>query len=331
MSDKKISYLLIDTSYLKGVGFRDPDFQKLLQRSQQNALKIFIPHIAWEERRTQLLEEAQNLVRKYKQQFDDLNASLPHKFLLGGLNPPTLNMWTSAEIEARSKEFMTQFVAENKIEVVPISSHHADRTWERYFEAGLPSTFGEDHKKNRNDIPDLWIFEAAIDKKKSHPGLVALCHDKKLSDALKTIDIRVFEKTRDVIDEIENSLNPKPALRVATDRNTLSVLIQEKATAAVPETELDLVLAGARERFKDLDTKILGYVGYLGTPSKDQLFALLSKSGVSVEIARNVTERLVIAGAITDTGNHYLSRNKVASDLAATSVEPEIIKRLEEI
>ena len=100
---------------------------------------------------------------------------------------------------------------------------------------------------------------------------------------------------------------------------------------AVPETELDLMLAGAREPFKDLDTKILGYVGYLGTPSKAQLFALLSKSGVSVEIAKNVTERLAIAGVITDTGNHYLSKNKVASDLAATSIEPEIIQLLEEM
>ena len=38
-----------------------------------------------------------------------------------------------------------------------------------------------------------------------------------------------------------------------------------------------------------------------------------------------------MAGVITDTGNHYLSRNKGASELAANSVESEIIKLLEEM
>jgi hypothetical protein len=84
-------------------------------------------------------------------------------------------------------------------------------------------------------------------------------------------------------------------------------------------------------QFKDLDTKILGYVGYLETPSKDQLFNLLSRSGVSIEIARNAAERLAIAGLITDTGNHYLPGNKEATGLAAASIEPEIIKLLEEV
>lgn len=326
MSDNQITHLFIDTSYLKSVGFRDPDFQQLLQRSQQNVLKIFVSHIAWEERRTQLLEDAQSMVKKYRQDFEALNASLPHRFLLGGLNPPTLNMWTPAEIEARSKEFMTQFAANNKIEVVPISPHHADRTWERYFQTGLPSTFGGDQKKNRDDIPDLWIFEAAIDKKNLHPGLAALCHDKKLSDSLKTIDIRVFEKTRELIDEIESALSPKPV----KGRDNVSMAIQETATVAIPETELDHVLAGAREQFKDLDSKILGCVGYLGAPSKDQLFTLLAKFGISVEIAKNVTDRLVLAGVIMDTGNHYLSRNRVASDLAADTIELEIINLLDE-
>jgi hypothetical protein len=43
----------------------------------------------------------------------------------------------------------------------------------------------------------------------------------------------------------------------------------------------------------------------------------------------NVTERLVIAGVIKDTGNHYLLANKEIGDLAATSVEAEIINLLE--
>jgi hypothetical protein len=62
---------------------------------------------------------------------------------------------------------------------------------------------------------------------------------------------------------------------------------------------------------------------------KHQLFDMLLQSGVSTDIARNVADRLVIAGLITDTGNHYLPRNKEAGELAAKSIEPELIKLLQ--
>ena len=114
-------------------------------------------------------------------------------------------------------------------------------------------------------------------------------------------------------------------------KDSVSVSIQEAAPVVIVESVLDLALAGAQEPFKHLDKKILGYVGYLGTPSKDQLFDLLARSEIPVEIAKNVVERLVIAGLIMDTGNHYISRNKAASDFAAISVEPDIIKLLEEV
>jgi hypothetical protein len=58
MADKKPLHLLIDTSYLRRAGFGDPDFRLLLHFSKTDRLKIFVPHIVWEERRTQLLEKA---------------------------------------------------------------------------------------------------------------------------------------------------------------------------------------------------------------------------------------------------------------------------------
>jgi len=171
----------------------------------------------------------------------------------------------------------------------------------------------------------------AIDLHGKYPRLLALCNDGGLSDAMNFRSIRVFKEASQVIDEIDSPLTAEVSATAISTQDSMSVLIQEKALVAVPETELDLVLAEVREPFKNLDTKILGYVAYLGAPSKDQLFTLLSKSGVSDKIAKNVMERLTIAGVITDTGNHYLSRNKAASEMAANSVEPEIIQLLEEM
>lgn len=227
---------------------------------------------------------------------------------------------------------MEDFATDNRIVIVPPAHDHADRAWERYFDVAPPFNRAVvEREKRRKDIPDSWIFEVAIDLYGKHPGLLALCLDGGLSDAMKSLGIQVYTEASQVIDEIDKPLTAEVSPNPTTAQDGVPVSIQEKATAVITETELDFVLAGAREPFKNLDTKVLGYVSYLGAPSKDQLFALLSKSGVSGEIAKNVTERLVIAGIIMDTGNHYLSRNKEASDLAATSVEPEIIQLLEEM
>jgi hypothetical protein len=152
-----------------------------------------------------------------------------------------------------------------------------------------------------------------------------------LSNALKLIGVLVLNHPQLVLDEIEKPHVVEVLEDIIRVQDTVSVSMQDKASAGLPKNELEVVLAAAREQFKLLERKILGFVGYLGTPTKDQLFALLSKSGVPVETSKNVTERLVIAGILTDTGNHYISSNRSVSDLAAATVETEIIRLLEEM
>ena len=332
MPDKKISHLLIDTSYLRTAGFNHPDFRRLLHFTKLDLLKIYIPHIAWEERRTQFLEVVLNKISKVTDAFDRLKSEMSGNFVLDGLPPPTLNIWSKFDVNAKSKKVMVDFATDNKIVIVPPAHDHADRAWERYFNVAPPfNPAVVEREKRRKDIPDSWIFEVAIDLHGKYPGLLALCDDGGLSDAMQSHGIHVFKEASQVIDEIDRSPTAEISVKAITTQDSVSVSIQEKSTTDVPETALELALEKARGQFKDLDMKILGYVGYLGAPSKDQLFTLLSKSGIPVETAKNVTERLVIAGILADTGNHYLSRNKVASDMAANLVEPEIIQRLEEM
>jgi predicted nucleic acid-binding protein len=67
----EIFHLVIDTSMLRRLHFRHPDFQRLLLRSQMGSLKIYIPYIAIEEERTAQLmkhvkavEEMQSIFAK---------------------------------------------------------------------------------------------------------------------------------------------------------------------------------------------------------------------------------------------------------------------------
>lgn len=334
MSDKTITQLLIDTSCLWDAGsdFNHPNFRMLLELSKRGELKIFIPHIVWEERRTQLLEKLYGKVRALNESFEELKTQSSGNLLVQGLTPPTLTIWNKAEIDAKSKKVMADFAADNKLVIVPFAHDHADRAWERYFNVDPPfNPAVVEREKRRRDIPDSWIFEVAIDLHRRHSGLSALCHDGGLSNAMQSIGIRVFKEFRQVLTEIEKPVIDEVAVKAIKGQDSVSVSIQDKSTTVVSKTALELALEKVRGRFKDLDTRILGYVGYLGTPSKEQLFTILSKSGIPVETAKNVTERLVIAGIIMDTGNHYFSRNKEASDLAATWVEPEIIQLLEEM
>src|SRR6185503_3786450 len=121
MSDKKTTHLLIDTSYLWkfGPGFDHPDFMKLLRCSGvEGTLKIFIPHIVWEERRTQLLDEAYSCRRKLKESFEAMNSQLATNIVLRGFTSPALNIWNEAEIDIWSKQAMKRFATEHKIEII---------------------------------------------------------------------------------------------------------------------------------------------------------------------------------------------------------------------
>jgi len=71
------------------------------------------------------------------------------------------------------------------------------------------------------------------------------------------------------------------------------------------EPELAAVLAEAQRDFKDLEVRVLGMSLILKHPLKNNS-SVVGKSGVLVDMARNVAERLVLAKLIIDTGNYYL-------------------------
>lgn len=321
----KLLPLFIDTSYLTKLGFRHPDFQKLLRYSKDGQIKIFMSHIAWEERRTQLTDEIYSQVRSLRKAVEQLQAPHLGGIPIQGLAPVALTVWSEGEIDARSRETMDTFATEHRLEIIAIGEDHAERSWSRYFKAEPPFNPDKKRENRRKDIPDCWIFECAIDLLKDYPDLHALCRDDNLTAALNSKGITVFEEAQRIVDIVDAALaatstpvSKEPEATTAT-----------KSIQSDQEDRLDSVLATTHERFRDIDTKVLGYVGYFGAPSKDQLLGLLSQAGVPPDHARNAAERLAIEGLTKDTGNHYLPGDREACDLAASRIESEIIKLLD--
>lgn len=338
--EKKTVYILVDTSFLRSVSFGDPDFRKLLEYSKNQVVKIFVPHIAWEERRTQFLEKACEKVGKVTAAFTRLEAEIADNFILNGMQPPELNIWNDSDINARSIAVMHSFATENDIQIVPLSPDHAHRAWKRYFDIAPPFNATQERESRRKDIPDSWILETAIDLVREFPELYALCRDEKLSNALKSIEVSVFATVQDVIDLIEKALPTSTTsgrIKFRDQAIAATVAVTDEgdkmaATVVVAddgEKMLEDLLSEARDSFKELDTKVLGYVAYLGQVPKEELFGLLSKVGISDDVAKNIAERLSLANLIHDTGHYYLVRNKRAGDLAIPSVENEIISLLQ--
>ena len=234
------------------------------------------------------------MVRELRTAYEKLAGKIAGDSLLDGLESPALVLWTDDEIDTHSKKAMEEFAASNGIAVVKIGGDHAERAWQRFFSIKLPFDPGKRREDRRKDIPDSWILEAAIDMKAQYPNLRALCCDERLSNALRANGIqteygateKAGEITRTFLDELEAELAPPaPAAQEVPTKTG-------PAAEALKEHELTVALDDAQRQFKDLEIRVLGYIAYLETPTKEQLFGLLEKSGVPVDTARNITKDL---------------------------------------
>lgn len=102
--------------------------------------------------------------------------------------------------------------------------------------------------------------------------------------------------------------------------------IKQNAPEVPAEADDFDIVGPAQVFFHQLEQKALGFVSYLGRAGKQEAIDLLVQSGEAVDAARNVLERLALAGMIRDTGNNYLRMDGVHAQRAAELVEAEMIK-----
>lgn len=100
----------------------------------------------------------------------------------------------------------------------------------------------------------------------------------------------------------------------------------DAAVAPKEDGELADALLVLLDQFGPLERKAFGFVSYLKRSGKQQIVDLLVQAGANADAARNVLERLALAGLIRDTGNNYLAADRPASEKAAELVEAEMIK-----
>lgn len=298
-------HVVIDTSMLRQMHFQHPDFERLLLRSRKGLLKIYIPHIVLEEERTYLLAQLVNNI-------NSIHATLRKvtegrlAMLAQGLPRPTVDLWTKEELARNSKEIFDKVVADNKIEVLKISDAHTANAWKRYFDCAPPFKPSQPRETRRQDIPDSWILEAALDLKGKQGRLCALVADGKLMQALKDQGFEIYEDVESLIGDVEGA--------------NIALPINPPAPAEpVPLNQL------RSQAFQDVDLIVLGVNEVLRSPTKDVLFETLKRNGIDRVIAEHEARTLVLSGVLKDTGHHLIPTNATQATQAADSEAVQLI------
>lgn len=298
-------HVVIDTSMLRQMHFQHPDFERLLLRSRKGLLKIYIPHIVLEEERTFLLASLVESVESMHATLKKVTEGLL-SMLAQSLPRPTLDIWTKEELTRNSKGVFDRIVAENKIEVLAVSDVHTANAWKRYFDCAPPFDPKQRREVRRQDIPDSWILEAALDLKGKQGRLCALVADGKLRAALKDQGFETFDSVESLIAVVEAA-------------NSVVPINPPAPTEPLPLSQL------RSDAFKDVDLIVLGVNEVLRSPGKETLFATLERFGVDRTIAEHEARTLVLSGVLKDTGNHLIPTNPAQ---AAQAADTEVVQQL---
>ncbi|WP_457447142.1 PIN domain-containing protein [Roseateles sp. P5_E4] len=305
-------HIIFDTSLLRQTPFGHPNFARLLRRVQQGVAKLYIPLIVLEERRTQLLDDYDEVMVAVRSKLGELKrGSLG--MICDGIVNPDLRVPSRADLDRHSVEVLRAYLAANKIEVLPFTGEHGDRAWARYFNVSPPFNGEEKREKRRRDIPDSWILEAALDIKAKAGRHIVLVRDGKLEGALRDDGFEIWK-------DIE-------LLDAAIEEATAVVPIRGRplAVAAVPLDQL------RSKRFENLDRIVLGMIDAWETPVKDELFSRLEALGIPRDFAEHEAKTLQLSGMLQDIGNRYLPMNPETARLAAEDplVQDLLVKSLD--
>lgn len=308
-----IFHVIVDTSILTRAHFKTGSFERLLRRVQQGVLKLYIPQIVVEERRTRLLQEYGKLARQAEGAI--LQLQRDHlAMLVEGLPAPACVLPTLEEVDRNSRSVFQKYLADNRVEVLAFTFEHAVRAMERYMQGAPPFNPAEDRTNERKHIPDSWILEAALDVKARLGRHCVLVNDERFASALTSLDFEVFKDIDSLDSVVEEATAVEP------------VQVRAKGEPSdTPEGQLNLLGKLRGDAFKNMDVIVLGINEALGNPAKEALFATLDSMGLTRVIAEHEAKTLVLSGILTDTGSHLIPTN---AELARQAAHEQVVTDL---
>ncbi len=309
-----IFHVIIDTSILRREPLGSPGFNRLLSRIQQGVIRVYIPHVVVEERRTQLLADYCKCADNARKAVAEAKRS-HFAMLIKGLPTPECAFPNREEVDKSSRSVFQQYFDENRIEILDFTFDHAARTLEKYMLGVPPFKSDVSRTDERKQIPDSWILEAALEIKERPGRHCILVDDARFQSALRDEGFEIYTDIEALDSEIES------ATAVVPIRGEAPV----EPIAQQPEPLYNL----RGENFRNIDIIVLGMNEALGNPEKEKLFSTLEGLGVDRKIAEHEARTLLLSGALNDTGSHLLPINaELAGRAAAEQVVRDLLMRM---
>lgn len=305
----EIFHVIVDTSVLNQAQFGSGRFDKLLRRVRQGVLKLYIPEVVLEERRTQLLYDYNRCAEDARGALLKMSRS-PLSMLLEGIAVPgPLDLPSRDEVDRSSRVVFLKYLADNKVEVLPFTAEHAARALDRYMHGKPPFKPAEKREPERKHIPDSWIFEAALEVKVRPGRHCVLVKDDRFQWALQEAGFEVFGEI-DPLDQVIEAATAVVPIRAAG-----SAAAPEAGAAPIaPHSALEKLRADA---FKDMDVIVMGMNEALKNPDKEAFFATLEGLSVDRTKAELMASTLVASGVLNEIGNRLIPTDVLLAERMA--------------
>ncbi|ANO50065.1 PIN domain-containing protein [Woeseia oceani] len=328
--------VFIDTSYLRQKAkSQAAEWNKLLRLSRDRQVDLHIPHIAIEEYRTQCRDHLVAKIEKSKGALQKLEGEWVSNPVTEKLGDPIESdiFPDSSRIEDESVRTIERLVKDNRINILMPAESHGVRVWKKYFSwtsifcVAVPRNRDERSVRDsrRKQIPDAWIYEAAVDLANNNELLLCLCTDDGLSDRLQEHQISIFSSAESVVKIVEGDDTKVVLTEQTPEEGEVAERHPEEIAEKTPLTDR---LSKIAESEWQIQRRILGYAHWFAPISKENLSDLLQEKGHAAREIENAAHRLVIAELLEDSGTHYLLKDLIIGKEAAGAVMDEVIDKI---
>jgi len=325
----------IDTNCLKKFSSAKPGWQALLKMCKEGTVRMIVSEVALQEIRSQWRDPLQIKAAGLKSAIDKLSETWERNPATGNTrlkDSPHIVVEVDMEnfeidIEDTVDRHTTSLITENNIEIREIQQHHATAVLEKYCKWEPP--FNKDigmredpptRKARKNNIPDAWIIEDAIDLHKAGERLYVLSGDKCMTNALQHHGIEVFKTPEEIVLRIEETQRKGDPAEFENQNSPNAV---ESISPQTLATLVDTTLI----------QKVLGYAHWLsddGVISKEKLVNTINQEyGYTIDKVKSTADYLShVSGMLKDTGQYYIISNSQACENIGNEMIPEVLSLL---
>jgi len=169
-----------------------------MELSSSGAIKVFVPEIAYDERRTQWRDDYAKAMSQVSETLARYASDAVTTEADRGPLAAAAAALPSLDAEARSQRSFEAFFKRSRFAVIPVTEAHAKEAFRRYFVGETPFK----GVKNRADIPDGFILAAMVQVLDTEGTAYCLCSDGELSRAVAAVHgAKVLRDVKAVLEE----------------------------------------------------------------------------------------------------------------------------------